>query len=146
MKEIGCEEYFVPITPHAALSPEFPVVSERSVPPLPRSSVPVWTTTERLHSPINRPVTNSERDEKSPNNAQWPLQLDNTITKIQHGNAILVGLDIPEIAYVSGFYAVGWSSVSGVERVVVRSCGGASICEVAEFAVGWSGGAGMKDK
>ena len=82
--------------PQAGRGPAFPVFSDSSFPPLPRSSVPAWTTTVRYDSvsfsPFPRPVGEGST---YPNDALGADQLDLLIRDGSLAIALGVSLEIP---------------------------------------------------
>lgn len=106
------------MTPQAGRGPALPVLRDSSLPPLPRSSVPAWTTTVRYicsqHNPFiivgHRVWWNTYA-----NDGLGANQLNELVLEAALGVALSIGLQVAEVTNVA--VLVGAVTVGLVVRV-----------------------------
>lgn len=93
------------MTPQAGRAPALPVFLDSSCPPLPRSSVPAWTTMVRYESQL----ACMSRDGRITyaNDALGANELDQLVLDAALGVALAVGLEVAEITDVTLLVAGG---------------------------------------
>lgn len=103
--------------PQAGRGPALPVLSDSSLPPLPRSSVPAWTTTVRCEECQPWNIFRARRRTYA-DDAVGADELDVRVHDGALGVALAISLDVAQVADVAGLIRGG-----AVRLVVGVDCG-----------------------
>lgn len=120
------------ISPQAGLGPALPVFNDSGWPPLPRSSVPAWTTIVRYtHQQQNTKSQQHGQNQTHPHHAVRANQLDKMVLDPARRVALRVRLKVTQVTDMA--FGVIWRAVVLAMRVEVRASASTAVGVIAKL-------------